>query len=331
MGETAERTAVEATIWTDAARAATAASVLERMSGRVRAIGVGGPRAQAVAELARSLDTTRHDELRQLVVDRPARFLLLCAMEAVDLADLQSALAQGTTVLALEPPAVHLQDLAALRGSAAATTGGRVVIAPAFAQSPGYVSAAEPMEAIGERRLVACESVGRPAHGSLVARLFDAWRTLLRFVTTPASVDAALVGGGLADVTPRALRTLTGALTVHARTPDGSAAVIHVADRAGRPRRALHVLGDAGELRVSDGGYSLHQLDGTVLDEDRPGAEVDHPELVAHQWRRLLDRPAADELPGHRDTHALACQIACLLSARTGEPESPLRVLEMNR
>lgn len=336
--------AVQVTLWTDAARAATAAAVLARMGERVRPIGVGGPRVAAVTELATRWGCLYRDDFRQLVVERPSPFVLVASLEALEPTDLLAATGQGGTVVTLDPAAADLQALATLTGasagafrslrSAGAGDAGRIVVVPAFSQCPGFVRAADPIAAIGGRRMVAHQSVGPAACGSLFARLFDGWRTVLRFADMPESVDAALVGTSSREAVPQELGDLTGAMTAHGRMPDGSAAVLHAADCAAAARRCLHALGDEGELRVSDGGYSLWHLDGRVLDQHAPGATVDYAELVARHWQRLLGRPTPpDEASLHADgaAAALACCLACLLSARTGQPESPWRALQMNR
>ncbi len=333
----------ELLIWTDGPRTEAAEALLEPMRSQIKPIGVGGPRVTGVDQLAKALDCPRRDDLRQLIVELPAQFLLLASMQDVEPADIAAALAAGTTVLALEPVATDLQGLEAVKPkpkhkletraksevSNDVISPGRLVFVPSFQQCPGFLHAAEPYEALGDRRVVSYRSAGPAAHGSLFARLFDGCARSLRFTETPTSVDAALVGP---EQVPDQLRELGGAMAIQARMPNGSAAVLYVADHAALTERSLHILGDKGELRISDGGYGLWQVDGTPLDQDEPGRTMTHPELVSHQWRRLIDRPAGDtEISPYADASALACCLACLLSARTAQPESPERVLQMNR
>src|SRR5690606_28997376 len=123
----------------------------------------------------------------------------------------------------------------------------------------------------------------------------------------------------------------------HARMPDGSSAVLQISDRAADERRYLHVLGQSAELRITDTGYDLRHADGSVVDRSEPAPTgIPFVDLIASQWRPLLSRPdlaspAATGTPPHRDPDALACCLACLLSARTGQPESPRKLLEMGR
>lgn len=335
--------APEVTIWADASGAAAAMAVLDRMGSAVRPIGVGGPRVAAVDDLATRLDCPRDDDLRKLLVDRPATFLLLATMQSASVADVLAALRQDTLVLALEPVVQEMRELTQLhrashdRGGDAGFGIGRVIPVPAFEASPGYQSAAEPREALGEPRTVHYESLGTAIEGSLYARLLDAWRTVLAFGAMPVTVDAALAGfddaltGG---ASPESLRDLTGALTAHARMDDGSSALLHVANHTGQSRRALHVLGRDGQLRVDDVSYHLHQITGKLLDEAQPETGASFADLVAWQWRRLIDRlngVLPDPASPSQESDALACCLACLLSIRTGQPESPAKLAEMGR
>ncbi len=324
----------ETTIWTDGRSARTVAAVLDALGPAVRPLAVGGPRADAITDLARQLDRPCEDDLRKLLVHYPAAFVLLATAKGVRPEHLHTAVEHGTTVLSLEPVADDLPALAELteapsrrRGGVGATYG-HVVHAPAFVASPGHLSAAEPHEALGPQRTVLFQSVGRPGEGSLFARLFDAWRTVLTLAPMPLTIDATLVAEE-PDV-PQSLRRIAGSMTAHARLPGAGAVVLSVADRAGATHRHLHVLGDAAELRVTDTGYTLHQATGQLLDRGNPYTRLPFAELVAHQWRSVLDRRPAAAADAHpRDADALACCLTCLLSARTAAPEDPRRILEL--
>ena len=318
--------AVEVTVWADAAGAATAEAVLARMGDAVRCIGVGGPREAAVDALAAALDCPREDDLRKLLIDRPATCLLLATMRGASVANVRTAAHQGTHVLALEPPVAERVALPAL-----AAVASWVTYVPAFEACPGLHFAAEPAEAMGPLRSVRFESLGRRGEGSLFARLLDAWRTVLGHVPPPATIDAAL--GRTGGEAPEALRDLTGALTAHGRPAgDGAGVLVHVADRAAAAGRALCVLGEEGQLDVHDAGYRLRRADGALLDEAHEPAALNFAELVAHQWRRLIDRLASgppEPVSTQRERDALACCLACLLSIRTGQAESPAKLAEM--
>lgn len=322
--------APEVTIWTSAKRAPAAAAVIDLMGAAVQPIGVGGPRSSAVERLASDLGVEAGNDFRQLRVDRPAAFLLLTSLDDVPAADLQAAVDSGTRIITLEPLAADLSHAAAARFPGHP---GAAAFAPAFTQSAGYRAAADPQDSIGPPRLVRMTHLGGPDEGSLLARLLDAWTAVLRFTPRPEAVTATL-SGPAGD--PRAA---TGFLAAHARVPAGPGVVIEASDRAARPRRVLSVLNDEAQLTLDDVGYDLRGPNGKPLD-DAPAAEdpdaaqalaaPSYARCVADQWRRLIDRPtAAPEGDPAAADDALACTQACLLSARTGEPEDPGHLLRL--
>lgn len=328
------RIAPEVIVWTDAQRAELAAAIVGAMGADVKTIGVGGPRVTEVDDLARALDCPRGDDLRKLVVERPASFLLLTSLADAGEEELAAAAAEDTTILTLEPLAADLPDLVAMgehsakAGDPARSIAARAAFVPAFTQSPGFFRATDPQEALGHGRLLTFESCGRPETGSLFSRLYDAWHTLLGFSPLPDLIDASITG--TTGPLPDDLRRITGRLAAHARIPPDSNAVLQISDAASDQRRYLHVISGSAELRITDSGYDLRQSNGTVVDRREASPEgIPFVDLVVAQWRRLLDRPGLSPIPSPpgRDADALACCIASLLSARTGQPESPRKLI----
>lgn len=315
-------------MWTSPARADIAAALLDVMGASVHPLGIGGPRSAEVDALGKRLDCPAGDDLRKMLIERPAAFVLVTSLQEANTADLRSAANEGTRILTLEPFVADLEDLPQDRSPAGnGGAGGSIAFAPAFTQCPGYLGAADPQDQLGDTRQVRFTSLGRPEHGSLFARLLDAWVTILNFSPLPEQIDASLTG---ANDSPR---KIAGRLAAHARVADGGAVLLELADTAGQTRRSLSVLGDDAQLTVLDTQYSLARLDGTVIDQSPDAASPTPPTFIdqlAHQWRRLLDRPAPP-LPSPTLADALACAHACLLSARTGQPESPAKLLKISR
>jgi hypothetical protein len=325
----------EVTIWTDARHAPTAGELLNLMGSALKPIGVGGLSAAEVNQLAKDLNCDTHDDLRKMCIDRPAAYLLLVSHQGVTPEDLHALADQGTTVLTLEPIASDLHGLAASDALGGLTGGadvpGRVVQVPSFVQSPGHLAAADPNELLGDRRLVSFTSEGRPGHGSLFTRLYDAWMTVLGYALLPEMIDASLVGP--VDEVPETLVELTGSLAIHARMPGTQAALLEVTDCAAVTGRVLRVQGDGASLRITDTAYSLHNPAGEALDQSGGGGiPSGFTDMLAHQWRRLLDSPTGTRsgLNPQQRRDAMACCLACLLSIRTGQPESPGRILQMS-
>ncbi|MEM7627750.1 MAG: hypothetical protein AAF333_19320 [Planctomycetota bacterium] len=322
-------------MWTSPARAALAEQLLDVMAGVVRPLGVGGPRTAEVEALGQALDRPADNDLRRLLIDRPAAYLLVTSMRDVGIADLRSAVDAGTRVLCLEPVAAELSEL-----DASETPGqpGAIRFLPAFPQSPGLIAAADPAEPHGSPSMVRFSSLGRPEEGSLFARTLDGWITALAFCGLPESVDAQLhQPDGLPrnGIYPRAI---AGWLTAHGRTADGGVVLLEASDRAVVRRRELTVLNAAADFRVDDTTYRLNPAPTAPQDQGAPvptpdlGGDADanptYVDLIADQWRRWIERPAPPTPPGVT-AQALACVHACLLSARTGQPESPAKLLRL--
>jgi len=325
----------ELTIWTDGQRAPLAEAILREMGQRLAPLAVGGPRQAPVDRLAQTLDKPRHDDLRKLLVDHPAGYLLVTSMAGIYPQDLLTAREQRTVILTLEPAATSLEDLRTLGRPTSARGAGKsgaphIVLMPAFLQSPGFQRASEPDQNLGPRRLISIQNFALPDHGSLLARLFDSWQTVLHFAGLPESIDASLAG---ANTVPEELRQAGGRLAAHARMADGSGAVLAVADAGGGTPRRLEVLGQQAHLTATDNTYQLHHADGREIDSHT--SQTPAPEfvtLVADQWRGLMERPSTNQPTADpAEARALACCQASVLSARTGQPEAPAKLLEMRR
>ncbi|MEM1211001.1 MAG: hypothetical protein AAGI68_01775 [Planctomycetota bacterium] len=334
--------APEAVLWADADHVATLSDTLDLMGAAVRPLAVAGPPSTELDRLARRLDLPVLDDLRKLVIDHPAACLVLADSRNLPPGPLANAAQQGTALLTLEPPAA---DLAALDATLQPQGPGKPPLAadspfafgPAFTESPGFVAAADPADALQEPRLLQITSLGRPQHGSLFARLFDAFAAALTLISPPETLHAYATAPDAAPAPPPDnLRALTGSLSAHARLPGGATLDLLASNAAAHTHRQLTALAPDAHLHLTDTRYSLHQPDGTLLEQSPPEAAespeaMPYPDLLAYHWRRLLDRQhLAEHTPNAtRHRHALACCLACLLSARTGQPESPTRLLDL--
>ncbi|MEM9414471.1 MAG: hypothetical protein AAGA29_03200 [Planctomycetota bacterium] len=327
--------APEVTVWADAEHIAEVVQLLDLMGRSIRPIAAGGQDSAVAADLAKSLDTPGFSDLRQMLVERPSAFLLLACSQDASPPDLASALAGGTTVLALEPASTTIAGYAELdrptrTGEDAATLPGRLIQLPRFTQSPGFLAATDPHDILGDRRSVTLTSIGGEDAGSLFMRLHDAWMTVLVFCDPPESIHASIAGP--AGTTLDSPRNLTGRVSAHALCPGGGSVLLFASNRSPASAHALTVLGDTGQLTATPTGYRLTRQDGTIEDEKQPTPDPGRIDQIAEQWRRLIDRRASTDEPGtRREQAALACTLATLLSAKTGQPESPARVMQMSK
>lgn len=325
---------MEATLWIDAQRAPLIGTVLDRMGTAIRPIAMGGPRSTPVAQLADKFGLSTEDDPRKLLINHPAAFVVLASVQGIGRDTLLHAIGHGAIILTIEPATDALETLTAINGKNTAPAAGRFVTLPAFGKTPGWTSAADPGEVLGPLRSLSFSSLGNRGECSLFARLFDAWQTILGLTPIPESIDASIVQPG---ELPEDLRDITGHLSAHARNPDGCSVVLQISDHAGAHERQLSILGDQGVLRVTDLSYSLCDSMGKPLDHKAapspsPASDQLFADLLVKQWARLLDRPEsiAPLPPAQSDARVLACCLASLLSARTGQAESPAKLLSLH-
>ncbi len=317
----------ELVLWTDAARAPLLGRMLEHLAGQVRTLAVGGPRSRERDDLANQLQAPAYDDLRQMAIDRPAGFFLLATLDQTDPADLPPILAAGSAMLCLEPPASNQVELQTLWNKPQPQ--GSLETFGSFLQTPGWRQAAHPWDALGDLRLLQLTSLGQEGEQSLFAHLCDAWRVLLACCPVPDAIDAALAGP--LPPAPENPRSLTGQLTAHARFGNQRVCTLAVGDTAPARCRQFLLLGTDAQLAVTQQHYELHARTGELLDQHAPQPTADFAGQLAQVLRERLHAPADDEirLNPQRESHVLACALACLLSARTGEAESPQQVQKM--
>lgn len=330
---------LEIIAWVDLEQAETIQRLLECMDDTVRVVAVGGPRVAELARLAQRYDCPQLDDPRRLLVEHPTSFWLTSSMKLLALDDLAAALEQGTNVVSLEPFMEALQDPAELgrkqtqirkQRKQPLTTPGHLSILGALIESPGFTGNSGAEQEMGEDRLLRVQCTGPAAGRSLFARLFDAWRTVLTLLPMPERIDASLAERQAAA--PSRPGLLSGKLAAHARVPDGGAVVVTVSDQNVEERMSLDLTGSGGEMHVRPDAYEIY-----LCESDEREARTDLvatnsiADLVAWQWRRLIGR--ADFVPqdprAPMNEQVLACCHACLLSARTGEPERPEKLLQI--
>ncbi len=339
---------LELLVWADGRTAPLVQNLLGRM-GLVRVLAVGGPRKAQVADLAAAFEAPASDDLRAMLIETPPQYLLLACSSGVSAAELQQAQSSGTTVLAIEPMNFDTTELTTARPGSGA---GLVLTAPWWRMSGSWLNAADPQQALGEIGSMQATCLGPAEAGSLFARLFDLMEMMIHLKGMPETVDASLTAAG--GPAPDDLRRLTGHLTAHLRFGDGASAAVLASDRAPCWHRQLQILGDQGLLQLTDRQYHLLTNDGRMLDSssapglpgvtvgsgteaDKPntatpakaGAKewVDPAELIARQWRRLIDGSTPPSPAPIK--HILASCQAVMLSCRTNGPESPATMLKL--
>lgn len=312
-----------ALIWTDAQRTALWRRVVGLVEGAaVRA--VGGPRRSDAVELAEALGVEPWDDLRRMLIECGGRTLLLATTQGVRRSDLELASEEGIDVLTLEPIAGGPTEVLPAGGKRPGA--GRLMQAPLMRFSPGYLAAADPVEALGPVSSLSVVSVGPPEALSLFARLADAVDLVMALAGVPDQVDA-VVCGALREP-PEELRGLAGHLTANLHIAGESGVTLHLADRAPARQRQATAIGRDGMLLLSDAGYRLFSGDNAPLDAADVHADAAEglAGLIAHQWRWLAAGRQAAPVDRRR---VIACCQAILLAARTGQTEYTEKLMRM--
>src|SRR5690606_29923013 len=119
------------------------------------------------------------------------------------------------------------------------------------------------------------------------------------------------------------------------RFDDGRTASLVASDHAGRWNRTVTLLGEGGRLRLFDDGFEWIDPGGEKVDSSRastreaPGAWGAHEvAAIADDLSRRLD-PAIPAVGPVDHASVLALCQATLLSARTGQCESPASIHRM--
>ncbi|MAX25951.1 MAG: hypothetical protein CMJ19_15750 [Phycisphaeraceae bacterium] len=315
--------AIELIIWTDANRVPLAKAIIDQLADRATFLAVGGERQSAVTDLARDLELPFDDDLRKLIIDHPPAGLLLLSNEEVSIKELTASAEDQMMVHAIEPVTSTIPQVN--------PTTIQCGLLPRFEQCSGWAQAADPLSSLGQLDQIHYNNLSPQTDASLFAKLVDSWEHILSMVEMPTDVDAVLTSN---VAIPESLEKITGHLSIQARLASGGCIQMVLSDQAAMSRRQMMLLGNDGQIIVTDTQYQLYQPDGTLIDQwESQDAPPSYAQLIAENWFEVLNKPYAqvadEEVRLKRRKAALGCAHACLISARTGESETPGRVLEL--
>ena len=208
-----------------------------------------------------------------------------------------------------------------------------VTFVPSFMHSSVGATLIDMLETFEDTRLLSVHQRCGAAQGGLGARLFDAMHSVQRLLGAPETIDAMLAG--TRGRRSHSLATLTGSLSANLRFAHGACATLSLSDAGGSWFRGLLATGSGGTIRAFDGGIVRTDVEGKIIDESKPEASELTTSLdaavhaIASELRRILD-PAGRRTPPIERRQVLAMCEAAMLSARTGQPESPATILKMS-
>lgn len=344
MGGMPSSKRAQAFVWLRPDQVAAARALAETVG--IDFVAAGSPARGQNSRVAADLSCESRDDLRAAMAECTTDLFLILdpgdfGKEAADLRTVQTAGQRRVRVASLEPIPASALELT----SAQSLLGEGVGIADLARFIPlpraGNVwrDCAEVLESFGPVRTAAigCFGGATSGDGSLGAQLFAALDWVHALMGEPESIDASFGSPGIAEgvhaLPGESLRGLAGDLTANLRYSGGRTACIAVSDQAGRFNRVATLLGKGGRLRTFDDGFEWLGPEGAKVDEQRGsrrGENIEHGQLaLADSVKRLLE-PGADGPPTNLES-VLAMAQAALLSARTGQGESPETIKRMTQ
>ncbi len=300
----------------------------------------GSPEPTRAGQVATDLNAEPADDLRAVLASTEARVALLADPGAFsegandeDAGAVAAARSRGTTLITLEPIPPAAADLP---GSAwvEQQPGGRPIDAVRLGALPRraktWIAASDLFESFGIVRSMSVEVMIPSNAGTLGAALVGALDLVASVMGDTESIDAALASDGRAGA-PESVRGFAGSISALVRATDGRCASLHASDQAGAFSFGATLVGESGTMRVTHTGFCWTDAAGSVVDNQADlGESAESPadaaaRVIAERIVRLTDpsepEPAPDGLP-----ETLAFAHAALLSARTGQPESPATI-----
>ena len=308
----------------------------------VSIVAAGTPaKGQSVAG---ALETEAVDDLRKVLLTTTSRLVLIASP-----GDFGRAIEDAAAVSSAGLRGVHIVSLVPVpAGAIAATAGGWLDGSPRpldiirfvpLATLPGSIrGGADVLESFGAIRCATIEVLSKSNEALLGAGLMAAMEFAHRLLGEPEGVLATLVaGGGTREGAVRDdLRIASGHVLATLRYGDGRSANVLVSDQAGRWNRTATILGPGGRLRIFDDGFEWIDAEGDKVDESRRRRRGEEPPTpfavaaIAEQIRAIVEGDSGGAPRGDLMA-ALAMTQAGLLSARTGQAESPATIRRMGK
>lgn len=329
-------TGPSATLWLRAAQIPLARRLAAGAGLTIRR--AGGPETGQTARIAAELSAEPVDDLRVALASAADESVILLDASGLGAGEpwsfqervLTAARARGARVITLEPLPASLLELSdgvsqARRGpddepeseDPAARLVPDLVRPASLGRLDGALRAMlDEWAASGSIRSLTVESVGDRDSGSLGMRLWDAMDLVALLMGEPDAIYGVYSGvdsGRNLHVLPgEGLRGLHGDLTANLRFADGRGATVLASDQARVLCWRLTAVGPGGVLRAQGPAAGCEDAAGALA----PGVG-------------MLARGDDRHLEGIDVARVLSMAQAALLSARTGEPESPDLVRRM--
>ncbi len=302
-------------------------------------IGIGASQRDAARSLSARFDVPCFDDLRQAILHDDAQVLWIVEPLQIEIEERRlirqrrEHSGSGFHCVTCEPVPGLVSEIQRDPEEAETTK-----FVPLFRRSPGWIAASQMIEQLGAVRSVNAEFRSSHDQGTLFARLFDAM-DIITFLAGRADLISARFtgrgGGGNGEGSapgrpPDVLPGMSGTLGFIIHCGEQRIAGGGVSNKAFAWSRRVTIIGESGCLHVTDAGYEWSAANAAATDESRVCDQLSPGELMAGHILRVVEGVDAAEEPADV-AELLSCCEAARLSARTGQSESPGRMLEMLR
>lgn len=270
----------------------------------------------------------RHEDLRRAIADIDASAALVLSAgtdvgESItgDVKLLAHLRERGMETLLLPPAPIHLMELGGFSKRELAP-----VVVPRISRDPRFADLIELLEESGEPRSMQVVLTTPIDTVPLLGLMVDAAEVAQRIMGPAVSASCAVTVESSLSSLDRA-QSLTGSAHMLLRNSGGRSCGIRVSDRGAFERFVRVIAGDR-VITLAPRGIMVHGMDGEVV-EGLTGAQRSVAEVCGEQVVRALDAQVVKPEPVETRS-TLAIVEACLLSARTGSPESPDTMLQIS-
>jgi predicted dehydrogenase len=304
-------------IWADANQTALIQDAVKTCGAPV--VGIGSPDAEDGRALAEALDAAFVSDLRHSLHAAHNTLLWVASSQPLDESELRAIHDTRTETASCEPDL-----LLALCAMNDGKLPGTVHFIPRFRRTAGYLGALTVFEESGPPAAASLVFESEEPHGSLHARFYDALDTLVSVCGMPETVSGTLHPKQSGSAGPQHAHHLVA----HLRFESHRCASIMLSRAARRWSRQAIFLGEHGSLQVSEQTFDVTGQDETRTDDAPPAP------TAGHVYGTQLDRVMQDldsQAPTADPVMINALCEAVYLSDRTGQAESPQRLLDMRR
>ena len=289
-------------------------------------LAVGSDTPDGAGALSQMFQVERLGDLRQVIRRTDVDLLWLASPAPIEEAERRLIREMDLLTISSEPRPGDIATLAIHPDDAAPE-----VFMPLMRRSESFQSALQILETHSPPQGILLSFRSRAGEGTLFARLFDAMDLIDQLCGEVESVSATLAESGLSVTTarppiPETLMNLRGHMSLNVHFGDNRCASALLSNCTDSWYRSVTMLTDDGSLHLTDSGCGWSGDDGEI--HEYAPTPVSAGVLVGRQIKRLRENLKHPDPPPNYPRLLALCE-AARLSCRTGQSESPSRMLAM--